>query len=427
MVNRVNRHAPAKKKSTFVYRERTAEDVKKRAEREGTRFDSIFKSNVDTYKPKVGDNLVRILPPTWEAFDHYAYSVYVHRNIGADNSTYLCPNKMLNKKCPICAAAKEAKDAGEEDEAKALRWNELCLAWVIDRDEEEPTPRLWSMTWTIDRDIVSLCQGKRSGGVLLIDHPDEGYDVSFVRRGQGLHTKYSAYQIDRDPSPICTDEDKQQEILDYITENPIPETLKFYDFEHLQNVLNGSAEATDEGDDDQTYADADEGDDAGGDDAGEDGAPFEDGQEDDQYPDDDDQPGEGDDDQNAGEGDDDQYAVDEGEGEGEGDAGEDDYIDEPEVTQPARRQERPQSRPRVEARPASKQASRPASRPVEQRSTRPAAKPAPRPQPKPQARVQPKPQARAQTRAPAKPQGRVPAKPQGRPAAKPQQGRRPSR
>src|ERR1700693_6132381 len=101
--------APFKKKSSekrsgFSYTPRDPDKVKERAEQTGSRFDSPFIDRFDTFRPKVGDNLIRILPPTWDDHDHYGFDIWVHSYIGPDNGTYLCLNKMQNKPCPICKA-----------------------------------------------------------------------------------------------------------------------------------------------------------------------------------------------------------------------------------------------------------------------------------------------------------------------------------
>jgi hypothetical protein len=186
------------------------------------------------------------LPPTWDDADHYGYTIFVHNGIGQDNSTYLCPRKMLGKACPTCEAAKEAKDAGEADEEKALRVQERILSYVLDREGDDPEkPLPYSQSWTQDRDVSALCVNNRTGAILYIDNPDSGYDVSFKKIGTGLKTKYSAWAIDRTPSPIHEDQKIQDEILAHITENPIPSILNFFDYDYLKKVLSGSVEVED--------------------------------------------------------------------------------------------------------------------------------------------------------------------------------------
>lgn len=245
-----------KAKSGFVYKPRTATQIKERATRKSSRFDSIYKPGVDTYRSKQGDNLFRYLPPTWDDSDHYGYTIFTHFGIGPDNSTYLCLRKMLNKPCPICEAQKEAKDAGENDEASKLNYSERIVSYIIDRDADDPEkPLVFEQSWTQDRDVVSLCMNERTGEILMIDHPDNGFDVSFKKTGAGLRTKYYGYQIARDASPIHDSEKAQDEILEFVKENPIPELLNFYDYDYLKGVLSGAVpekdQAVDESEDEE--------------------------------------------------------------------------------------------------------------------------------------------------------------------------------
>ena len=232
----------------FVYRPRTADQVKDRVSRKTSKFDSIFKSGFDTFRLKQGDNLFRYLPPTWDDADHYGYTIFVHYGIGPDNSSYLCPRKMLNKPCPVCESSKEAKDAGEAEEAKELQPTERIVSWVLDRDADDPErPMLFEQSWTQDRDVTSLCVNERTGEILMIDHPDKGYDVTVKRTGTGpKKTKYFGQSIARDDSPIHDSERVQDEILDFVKENPVPDTLNYYDYDYLQGVLSGTVAEKDE-------------------------------------------------------------------------------------------------------------------------------------------------------------------------------------
>lgn len=261
MVKRAGSKKPGLKKkagSGFKYKAPSADAMKRRSEQTGGRFDSPFMDGFDVFKAKGGENAIRILPPTWDEHEHYGLDVWLHRWIGADNSNYLCLQKMKGKSCPICHAAKEAKDAGEVDEAKKLQPAHVVLCWILDRNEDDNNPILYPMSWTIDRDIAALCHNKKTGKILLVDHPDEGYDITFRRNGEGLKTRYSAFAIERDASPISEDEETQNSVLEFITENPLPSVLKYYDAKYLENVLAGSTEAKDEDLDDDDEDDEDE-------------------------------------------------------------------------------------------------------------------------------------------------------------------------
>lgn len=231
----------------FQYKPRSAKVVEQRASQQGTMFDAIIKSQYKTFKPKKGENSVRIMPPTWEDADHYAMDVIVHRNVGPDNQSYLCL-KMQGKPCAICEERLDLVKHRESDAAKAIRPVDSRVAWVIDRDKEKEGPMVWVFGWTMDKNIALLCRDRRTGEVLFIDDPEEGYDFSFSKDGEGIHTQYRGEQVDRRASPLH-DRDKQaEEWLDYIMENPLTDVLNFYSYEHLMEVMHGKPVDPDEED-----------------------------------------------------------------------------------------------------------------------------------------------------------------------------------
>lgn len=235
----------------FKYRPRTAEDVKEQAEQSAGNFDGMFKSGFDLYKPEEGENVVRFCPPTWSGARSYTYEIWVHYNVGPRNGSYLCLKKMLNKRCPCCETADEAKRHGEKEDSDKLQAKKGRVGWVMDRDDEKSSmPKLWRLGWTVDSDIGSILTDRKTGQVLQIDDPDNGYDISFKRRGKDINTKYSGFQVDRDPSPLLDKQRDQDDVIDFVQANPIPETLKYYKAEYLEDLLSGAAGEDDDEDDD---------------------------------------------------------------------------------------------------------------------------------------------------------------------------------
>lgn len=232
------------KKTGFVYKPRSQEKMKERANRDGGDFDSIYKKGFKQFKPKNGDSCGRILPPTWDDADHYGYKIYEHFGVGVKNSAYLCPKKMLGKPCCVCDEVDVLKKAGEKDEAKQLEAKERYVVWWLNRDGETPDePELWNMSWTQDRDIAAQCVHPRTGAILMIDEPDTGYDLMFKRKSTGkeaTQVEYYGYQVDRNDSPIHENQKIQDQILQFIEENPIPDILNFYDNDYLKKVMSGS-------------------------------------------------------------------------------------------------------------------------------------------------------------------------------------------
>ena len=240
-------------KSRFVYRggERNSADVHRRAKQSGGTYDSFLVPDIQTFKAKEGEVTVRILPATWEDQDKWGPSweigIYLHYSVGPDNQAYLCLDKMKGESCPVCEAKRDAVD---EDEMKALTpsWRALC--WVIDRDNEKAGPMLWSMPITLFREIHARSEDKKTGEILYIDNPEEGYDITFDREGTDKRTKYKAVEIDREATPLHDNEKTMAKWLDYITEHPLPDVLNFYDGDHIEKVLFGKGKPKDEDEDD---------------------------------------------------------------------------------------------------------------------------------------------------------------------------------
>jgi len=235
-----------KKKGGFKYKKRSAEDWKKRSEQSGYNRRSFVKEEVTLFRPKDGDNLIRILPPTWEDADHYGHELWVHYAIGADGDTFLDRNKMLGEPDPIEEERMQALNDNDKEYADKLSSKKRVAIYLVDRDEEDKGIQMWSMPWSMDADITTLAVDKRTGEVLDIDDPEDGYDVEFTKTGKGIKTQYGAVAIARKSSSLDNDEAMEDAI-----ELPIPEALVYYEYEEIQKAFNAGGTAYDDDDEDE--------------------------------------------------------------------------------------------------------------------------------------------------------------------------------
>jgi hypothetical protein len=112
--------------------------------------------------------------------------------------------------------------------------------WIIDRENEDEGPQLWAAPKTVDSDILGISTDDDTKSVVAIDHPTKGQDLRFYREGKGLNTKYPAAKMRLMASaPLHEDPKQRKEWIDFIKENPVPETLQFYDYDHIAQVFNG--------------------------------------------------------------------------------------------------------------------------------------------------------------------------------------------
>lgn len=238
-------------KRSFRYQSRSTEDVRERANARGGDFDSYLKSNFKMYKVRDGKNLIRIMPPTWKGARHYGWDIWVNYGIGIDNQSYLSLDKMKEEKDPLLEARREAERDGDEKTAKALKPRQRILMWVIDRLDEDEGPQLWPAPFTFDKDLCNVSFDEDTKEVTMLDDPEKGCDVRFYKEGTGLRTKYPPSKIKiLKPSLIHEDEKLENEWLDFITENPLPECVQFYDYDHIDKAYNGHVRVDSDDDED---------------------------------------------------------------------------------------------------------------------------------------------------------------------------------
>ena len=223
-----------KPRRSFSYAGRGQDQVRRRSEQGGNDFDKFLLDSVKMFKVNDGNNTVRFLPPTWDKPDHYGLDVYVHYGVGPDRQTYLCLHKMKGEPCPVCEERQEAQRNGDEKYAKELEPKKRVLTYVVDRDHEKDGVQAWASPWTVDRDISKVSTDRRTGEVYAIDHPDEGFDVEFEKKGSKDRTEYLGVAIARRATPLGKDA-----WLEFAIDNPLPTILKYYDYDHIAKVFNG--------------------------------------------------------------------------------------------------------------------------------------------------------------------------------------------
>lgn len=230
----------------FAYRARTYDEAQKRANESSGNFDQYLKDKYDTWKPAEKGNRIRLLEPTWDDAQSIGYQIYLHYSIGPDDQTYICTKETLNKPCAVCDERKRVASSADSEYLSSLSPKKRVLVWMIDRKKEEDGPKIWPMPLTVDKEVNLQATDSMSREVLAIDDPDEGHDIEFTRTGTGLNTKYLGVKIVHAKSPISDDEDTQEEIIQFIFENPLTECLNIYDYDYVNEVFIGEGDSEEE-------------------------------------------------------------------------------------------------------------------------------------------------------------------------------------
>lgn len=218
--------------TNFKYQPRSQEAWAKREK--GSTFEGFIKDQYMGFSAKK-DNWIRFLPPTWENPVHYGIDIWVHYSVGPEKANVLCLYKMGGKPCPVCEAHAVAEAAGRED-APNLKVTRRVLVWLANRKEEkDKRPQYWAQPQTVDKEVTKICRDRVTGQLYYIDHPDQGYDVTFDKDGEGLATRYNGFQIARQASSV------EQEYLDYAIAHPLPEILQWRTYEEVKDLFEGLA------------------------------------------------------------------------------------------------------------------------------------------------------------------------------------------
>lgn len=181
----------------------------KRSEERQSRFDSIrqhlAKESLDSggfYKPKIGKNILRILPEVGEMEFFY---VSVGQHFISRSNRHFCPSFTFGDPCPICEFVSQLYTAGDDasvELARKLGVRKQYWMNVIDRNNEIAGPQVWTPGPMIFKQIAAIVMDPQYGD-LLIDEED-GLDIVVERSGSGLQTSYNVL-AKRETTPLAND------------------------------------------------------------------------------------------------------------------------------------------------------------------------------------------------------------------------------
>ena len=169
---------------------------------------------MESWRPDEGDSLIRVMPAV-DKDEFFAFEIFVHYNIGSDNSSHLClkKNQKLiggDGRCPICEEMSRLENAGDVDDEfiKELRPKKRYLMQIIDRDAEDKGVMVYDSPPTVGDAILDCCRSKKKNSAPInITDPDNGYDVYISRKGTTkMNTKYTA-EKDHDQGKITIGSD----------------------------------------------------------------------------------------------------------------------------------------------------------------------------------------------------------------------------
>jgi hypothetical protein len=149
---------------------------------------------------------IRVLPP-WgksaDGFFYYTVGQHFGFSIGGRNRAISCPESIGKGKCPVCvfiARLKNSENADHTKLADRLRANRRYFVNVIDREEPDKV----KIYGTNKKFVEAVLDASDDPDVGDMTDPTNGRDITIVRRGSGLRTRYS-YRIRTKESSVDFD------------------------------------------------------------------------------------------------------------------------------------------------------------------------------------------------------------------------------
>lgn len=183
----------------------------------------------------------------------YMLEVYVHRSIGPDYATVICPRETYGKKCPICDKMFEAYKAGDKKTGNLLRAKRRSIYNVISRNRDaDDEIMIWDApyTWSEERIIAAKAMEEDvSGKKVNFAHPTEGNTIAF-------NATLSDLQPANAKEPVIEPKEyrflpRDNSLIPFVSKAyPLDAMLKVSSYDELEALLYASA--SDEPDDNDT-------------------------------------------------------------------------------------------------------------------------------------------------------------------------------
>ena len=147
-------------------------------------------------------------PKVKEGAFNYVVNYLAHRNVGPRDLWFMCLEQ-FEEKCPICEhrtkLRKDPPDGGKakteyEELLKALKPARRCVYNIVcyDEKQEEKGVQVWEVAHFLSENKImerAKRPKKRGGGLIPFASVENGYTICFDREGEGMHTKYTSYDL----------------------------------------------------------------------------------------------------------------------------------------------------------------------------------------------------------------------------------------
>jgi len=198
----------------------------------------FIESELPQFRPRDGDNYIRIVPPLEDDELAGAWGVDVITHYIEGHGWLLSPKSIdSTDHDPVDDLIRELRkiDPELEDMVKTSRKTVMHIL-DFNADERDGVLKLWGAPPTLVDDFVKAAKDKRSGRTHSLEDPDNGLPLSFDKTGTGLQTRYSAVQLERDPFPLDDQVVDEIEYFGDVLKVESPDDMR----KIIDNILDGA-------------------------------------------------------------------------------------------------------------------------------------------------------------------------------------------
>lgn len=194
------------------------------------------KRGMKWWKPKEGENIIRILPP-WSADGMFAKEAGYHYGVSQD-ATYACPKVCKGLPCPVCETVSDlfrSKRSEDMTLAKRIGVKTRYFYNILDRVAKDKVVYVFGSGSMVYEKVLGIFADKDYGDVTEIT---TGYDLKIMKSGEGLDTSYEVRPV-KNSSAVMNWETKKKAMvdLDAIVEADL------LPYKKLKAILEGTADS----------------------------------------------------------------------------------------------------------------------------------------------------------------------------------------
>ena len=192
-----------------------------------------IKSEIKVFKPKEGNNFIRILPPL-ETGEDFSMDIFVHEFMGPNGDYFLCAQKMLGERCGFCEQrqvhAMKSVDGMNEKQKEThekllykLAPHKKVIYWILDCGEkpQSPDPMLFPAPPSqIGDAVLRLNIDPKTTELTPVYDPENGFEIYFLKQKKKGTQQWEYVSVQRgNPKSI----DNPEEIIAHMV--PFEDTL----------------------------------------------------------------------------------------------------------------------------------------------------------------------------------------------------------